>query len=358
MPPFSASTVISARHWVTTPSMRLWQIFASRARSPSPTYVAWRADVLEQRRDPVVGLLRPGHDDAQQARPHHLAVAADRGGEEVDATLGADGPHRDGRLGRDGRAVDDDGGHVVGVGQQAALADQHLLEVGGGRDHREDDVAGAQVGDRVGDRAADLGERLGLGAGAVPDGDVHAGAGEPAGHGGAHPAGADPADRSRVRRCGGVVHGAPSRVARVSAASCDRGRSGEPCGEPVGGVRAVPGRDVGAAVVAVLEHQQLDGAGDGVAQPLGVLPGDQPVAGVPNTMSSGRRDRRRPPRPGRGSSAIRARLVVGGRARAHPEGVAGQLRQARPSSRRSCTGRPGRRRRATRSPSAAATRGA
>src|SRR5919106_3400026 len=39
-PPFSASTVISASDWATTPSIRLWQILTSRATSPSPTYVA------------------------------------------------------------------------------------------------------------------------------------------------------------------------------------------------------------------------------------------------------------------------------------------------------------------------------
>src|SRR5665811_29948 len=41
-PPFSARTVISARFCVTTPSMRLWQSFTSRACSPSPTYVTCR----------------------------------------------------------------------------------------------------------------------------------------------------------------------------------------------------------------------------------------------------------------------------------------------------------------------------
>src|SRR3954453_3070956 len=46
-PPFSASTAISASVWATMPSIRLWQIFTSRARSPSPTYVtpapkSWR----------------------------------------------------------------------------------------------------------------------------------------------------------------------------------------------------------------------------------------------------------------------------------------------------------------------------
>ena len=38
-PAFWASTVISARHWVITPSSRLWQILTMRASSPSPTYV-------------------------------------------------------------------------------------------------------------------------------------------------------------------------------------------------------------------------------------------------------------------------------------------------------------------------------
>ncbi len=42
--------------------------------------------------------------------------------------------------------------------------------------------------------AADLGQRLGLGARAVPDGDVVAGLDEPLGHGNPHAAGADPTD--------------------------------------------------------------------------------------------------------------------------------------------------------------------
>ena len=38
-PARSASTVISDRHWMTTPSITLWQILQVRARSPSPTQV-------------------------------------------------------------------------------------------------------------------------------------------------------------------------------------------------------------------------------------------------------------------------------------------------------------------------------
>src|SRR3989442_8954665 len=37
MPAFSARIVISHRFWITTPSITLWQIFAMRASSPSPT---------------------------------------------------------------------------------------------------------------------------------------------------------------------------------------------------------------------------------------------------------------------------------------------------------------------------------
>src|SRR5882672_113396 len=37
-PAFSASTVISAMHCVTTPSITLWQILTMRDSSPSPTY--------------------------------------------------------------------------------------------------------------------------------------------------------------------------------------------------------------------------------------------------------------------------------------------------------------------------------
>src|SRR4051794_20424245 len=61
----------------------------------------------------------------------------------------------------------------------------------------------------------------------------------------------------------------------VSGGLCQSGR--EPGGQPVGRVGPVPRRQVGASVVALLEHQQLGLAAGGVAQPLGVLPRNQPV---------------------------------------------------------------------------------
>ena len=62
----------------------------------------------------------------------------------------------------------------------------------------------AQLGDRVGDLATGLGQRFGLGPGAVPDGHVVAGVDEAYGHRRAHPAGADPADPQPGSM--GVVH--------------------------------------------------------------------------------------------------------------------------------------------------------
>src|SRR3712207_7266144 len=61
---------------------------------------------------------------------------------------------------------------------RSALAEEHLLQVRGGGDHREHDVEPAQLADPVGDRAAEVGQRLRLGAGAVPHRDVGPGRSE------------------------------------------------------------------------------------------------------------------------------------------------------------------------------------
>jgi hypothetical protein len=58
--------------------------------------------------------------------------------------------------------------------------------------------------------------------------------------------------------------------------------SAKPFGDPVGRVGTVPGREVGAAVVAVLEHQQLGAAAGRGREPLGVLPRDEPVLAPEN----------------------------------------------------------------------------
>ncbi len=246
--------------------------------------------------DPLVGLLRPGHDQAEATGPDHLAVAADGRGQEGHTALGARLAHRRRRLGRHRRAVDDDPGHLV-PGEQPALTDEHLLEVGLGGHHREDHVETAQVGDRVGDRAPDLGQRLGLGPGAVPDGDVLAGLGQTARHRGAHPARADPADAEGAG-CG-VVHVQPAFVVgEAGAASRAASQS------------AVRGRCQGATLAQPwLPSSSISsstGPGDGVAEPDGVLPRDQPVQAAEDDEQRGDQVTGRRT-PGRGSGRPSAR---------------------------------------------------
>jgi hypothetical protein len=152
------------------------------------------AKVVEQVLDLVKGDLGARDDEAERTGLDDLAVPADRRGEEVDAELGRGRAHRCGGLHRDRRGVDDDTGDSAGVGEQPALAEKHLLEVGRGRDHGEDDIKPTKFRDVVGDGAAKCGERLRLGARAVPDSDVVACPGQAPGHRRTHPPGADPAD--------------------------------------------------------------------------------------------------------------------------------------------------------------------
>src|SRR5258707_10817382 len=76
-------------------------------------------------------------------------------------------------LDRDGRAVDEDlRQFAVAAGDDAVLAEIDLLEVLAGRDDREQHVDAGEIGELVDDLAALRGQRLGLGAGPVPDRDV------------------------------------------------------------------------------------------------------------------------------------------------------------------------------------------
>src|SRR5690554_889046 len=73
-----------------------------------------------------------------------------------------------------------------------------------------------------------------------------------------------------------------------------RRRPSEPGGEPVGGVGAVPRGDVGAAVVAVLQHEHLHFSPGLGTQPLRLLPRDQAVL-PPEDDQQGGGDARRVP---------------------------------------------------------------
>ena len=314
--------------------------------------------------DPLVGLLGPGDDEGEPAGADDLAVAADRRGEEVDAALRAGGPHRRrATRSRPSSSRRRCPGTSSGSASRPPSPTSTCSRSAGGRDHREDDVEAAQLGDRVGDDAADLGQRLGLGPGAVPDGHVLAGPGQPGGHRGTHAAGTDPADATVTGRveCRWSFMSAPRwscrSVGTVAAAEAV-GTVGEPGGQPVGGAGAVPGRDVGAAVVAVLEHQQLGRsrrrcraaarrAATGSAGPAGR-----------RRSAAGRSGRRRRPSRRQGERDLRAPRRRWRRRTRTRKVSRVSCGQPRPSTRRSRTARPARRRRATRSPSAAATRGA
>ena len=138
-------------------------------------------------------LLRPRCHHPQQAGLRHLAVAGHRCAEVAHAEFLALRADFGRSVVRDRRAVDYDLGMLLSR-QQTALAEQHLLQVRGGRHHGEDDVAGAKLGYLAGDLRAVLRQRLGLRASAVPHRHVALRLEQARGHRVAHAPHADPAD--------------------------------------------------------------------------------------------------------------------------------------------------------------------
>ena len=203
-PPFSASTVISAMYWVTTPSMMLWQIFTRRA-------LLAVADVGDVAAEQVEERLRPGRRPRAGPELTRLSLPAETTlplpltGEARKAMPRASARPADARrrLGRDRRAVDEDAAAPRRGRRAGRPRRQTCSRSAGGRDHREDDVAVGQLGRLVGDLGAGVGQGLGLAARAVPDGEVQAGPADAGGQRGTHVAGADPADgqRGEVRTC-------------------------------------------------------------------------------------------------------------------------------------------------------------
>ena len=88
-------------------------------------------------------------------------TAGDRGVEEPEALLARLLGERDGDVGPDAGEVDDQGAGR-GVLEDAALAGEHLLDVGGVGDHHGDHVGALdRLGDRGGGPAAGVDQRLG-----------------------------------------------------------------------------------------------------------------------------------------------------------------------------------------------------
>ena len=162
---------------------------------------AGRREHLDHRHDGLAGGFRAGNDRRQLAGLDHLGVAATPAPRRsrrrvLEASCGCrrnPRPRWSSSRRRSSAAC-------RCAGDDAVLAEIDLLEVLAGRHDREQHVDAGEVGELVDDLAALGGERLGLGAGAVPDRDVVAGLEQPLGHRIAHAAHADPADLLVVLR--------------------------------------------------------------------------------------------------------------------------------------------------------------
>ena len=154
---------------------------------------ALRREHFDQRhRDLGVG-FRARHHRRQLAGLDHLGIAGHRRGDEAHALLGQPLADVGGFLDRNRRAVDQ---HLrlLGAAQQAVLAENDLLDVLAGGDDGEHHVATGELDRLVDDLGALGGQRLGLGAGAVPDRHIVAGLEQAFRHRRAHAADPDPAD--------------------------------------------------------------------------------------------------------------------------------------------------------------------
>ena len=153
-------------------------------------------DVLQQRAEGLVGLGRTtGHDGRAVEGP--FLTAGDTGADEVKVTGRHRGLTADGVGVQGVTAVDDDVPGLHGVGE---LLDHR---VGGlaGLDHDQGATRALQGGDEL--LGAELGhEVVGLGGGAVVDGDGVPVVGEVPGDIGTHHCQADDTDL-----CGGICHG-------------------------------------------------------------------------------------------------------------------------------------------------------
>src|SRR5262249_16263423 len=117
----------------------------------------------------------------------------------------------------DGRAIDEDFRQLAAMAGDAVLAEIDLIQVLSGRDDGEQHVHVLELEEVVDHLAADLGQRLGLGAGAVPDGKVVTGLEQALGHGITHPAHADPTDLLLVRCHSNSPCSSPVRIPRSNS---------------------------------------------------------------------------------------------------------------------------------------------
>ncbi len=130
---------------------------------------AARGDHFHERRGGLACGLAAGDHGGELARLDHLGIAAHRRRHVFAAELLQPVADRGRLLHRDGRAVDEDFRQLAAMTGDAVLAEIDLLQILSGRDNGEQHVHVLELEEIVDHLAADLGQRLGLGAGAVPD---------------------------------------------------------------------------------------------------------------------------------------------------------------------------------------------
>src|SRR5262249_1740269 len=160
---------------------------------------AARGDHFHERGDGLARGLAAGDHRGELARLDDLGIAAHRRRHVFAAELLQPVADRGRLLDRDGRAVDEDFRQLAAMAGDAVLAEIDLVQILAGRDDGEQHVHVLELDEIVDHLAADLGQRLGLGAGAVPDGEVITGLEQALGHGITHAAHADPTDLLLVR---------------------------------------------------------------------------------------------------------------------------------------------------------------
>src|SRR5262249_46615811 len=156
---------------------------------------AARRKLLDQWPYRAAGGFRPRHHRRELAGLDGLRVAAHRRRHERGAALAKAGSDRSGLLDPDGRAIDEDLRQLAAFACcDAALAEQHGLDIAAGGYDREQHVDIGEIGGALDDAAALLRQRLGLCACPVPDRHLMPGIEQPLRHGIAHAADADPTD--------------------------------------------------------------------------------------------------------------------------------------------------------------------
>jgi len=159
-----------------------------------------RCDHLQVRKRGVECGARSRAHERQPAGLDDLRVAGDGSRKQIDAAREKRLPQLGRSFERNRRTFDDELRVGRATRQQPARAGDDFRDVLPCGDHHEHDVARREVADVLRDLRADLRERLGLGARAVPHGEVRSALGQPLGHRVTHAAHADPADAPGVVR--------------------------------------------------------------------------------------------------------------------------------------------------------------